>query len=102
MYGRVAVSRIGGAGDGDSGRGGGADGEDTYVFLARRGGRFEPRRVTLGARDGEWVQVHSGLAVGDTVVASASFLIDSESRLKAAIGGMSGTGTSGGPPAGRR
>jgi hypothetical protein len=30
------------------------------------------------------------VAEGDTVVASASFLIDSESRLKAAIAGMSG------------
>lgn len=63
-------------------------GDETYVFLARAGGRFEPRRVVTGSQDGEWTQVLSGLAVGDTVVASASFLIDSESRLKAAISGM--------------
>jgi Cu(I)/Ag(I) efflux system membrane fusion protein len=63
-------------------------GEETYVFVARGGGHFEPRRVVTGSQDGEWAQILSGLAVGDTVVASASFLIDSESRLKAAIDGM--------------
>jgi Cu(I)/Ag(I) efflux system membrane fusion protein len=79
-------------------------GENPYVFIAHAGGRFEPRVVTTGARDGDWVQVLRGVAAGDTVVASASFLIDSESRLKAAIAGggaapgMSGmSGMSGGP-----
>ena len=65
-------------------------GDETYVFMARAGGRFEPRRVVTGAQDGEWTQILSGIAAGDTVVASASFLIDSESRLKAAIGGLGG------------
>jgi Cu(I)/Ag(I) efflux system membrane fusion protein len=63
-------------------------GQRDYVFLAHAGGHFEPRLVRLGLEDGDWAQVLSGLAVGDTVVASASFLIDSESRLKAAIAGM--------------
>ncbi len=64
-------------------------GEQNYVFLAHAGGHFEPRRVTLGGgTTGEWVAVLGGVAEGDTVVASASFLIDSESRLKAAISGM--------------
>jgi membrane fusion protein, copper/silver efflux system len=63
-------------------------GEQDYVFLARAGGRFEPRRVRTGTRDGEWIEILGGVAEGDTVVASASFLIDSESRLKAAIAGM--------------
>ena len=62
-------------------------GEISYVFLARGGGRFEPRRVYTGSGDGSRITVLSGLAEGDTVVASASFLIDSESRLKAAIAG---------------
>jgi Cu(I)/Ag(I) efflux system membrane fusion protein len=55
--------------------------------------------VAVGLEDGDWVQVLRGLAEGDTVVASASFLIDSESRLKAAIAGMgrqSGMGHGGG------
>ena len=63
-------------------------GEHSYVFLARAGGLFEPRMVTVGNEAGERVEILKGLDVGDTVVASASFLIDSESRLKAAISGM--------------
>jgi membrane fusion protein, copper/silver efflux system len=95
MYGRVRVA----------GRGGHAlvvpdeavinAGEHQYVFLARTGGHFEPRLVWTGVRDGDRVQVLKGLAEGDTVVASASFLIDSESRLKAAIAGMGSTPTTG-------
>jgi Cu(I)/Ag(I) efflux system membrane fusion protein len=65
-------------------------GEHSYVFLAHAGGDFEPRLVWTGMPEGDRVQVLRGVAEGDTVVASASFLIDSESRLKAAIAGMSG------------
>ena len=65
-------------------------GDQDYVFVARAGGLFEPRAVRLGAEGGDLVQVLSGIAEGDTVVSSASFLIDSESRLKSAITGMSG------------
>jgi len=70
-------------------------GRRDVVFLARAGGRFEPRLVTVGKGDGAWVPVLSGLAEGDTVVTSASFLLDSESRLRAAI---AGAGHSGGKP----
>ncbi|MEK7347411.1 MAG: efflux RND transporter periplasmic adaptor subunit [Candidatus Eisenbacteria bacterium] len=66
-------------------------GEHNYAFLARAGGRFEPRMIDVGRGDGDWVPVLRGLAEGDTVVASASFLIDSESRLRAAITGMGRT-----------
>ncbi len=88
MYGRVRVA----------GRGGSAlvvpseavvnTGEHKYVFLAHHDGHFEPRMVWTGTQEGDQVQILKGLAAGDTVVASASFLIDSESRLKAAIAGM--------------
>ena len=64
-------------------------GDLDYVFLAHAGGHFEPRVVSTAGGD-EWVEVKHGLAAGDTVVASASFLIDSESRLKAAIEGLGG------------
>jgi Cu(I)/Ag(I) efflux system membrane fusion protein len=64
-------------------------GEHRYVFLARTGGRFEPREVQTGTTGPDGVEIRAGLAAGDTVVSSASFLIDSESRLKAAIAGMS-------------
>jgi RND family efflux transporter MFP subunit len=51
-------------------------------------GRFEPRAVKLGQRGGEFVQVLEGVREGEMVVSSANFLIDAESNLKAALGGM--------------
>jgi multidrug efflux pump subunit AcrA (membrane-fusion protein) len=63
-------------------------GEHSYVFLAHAGGRFEPRMVWTGMPAEDRVQILRGVAEGDTVVSSASFLIDSESRLRAAIAGM--------------
>jgi len=66
-------------------------GDLQYVFVAREGGRFEPRRVKIGARGEETVQVSEGLAEGEVVVTTANFLIDSESRLHAAIEGQAPT-----------
>jgi Cu(I)/Ag(I) efflux system membrane fusion protein len=63
-------------------------GEHSYVFLAHAGGRFEPRMVWTGSPSGDRIQVLKGVSEGDTVVSSASFLIDSESRLRAAIHGL--------------
>ena len=63
-------------------------GSRAIVFVPRDGGRFEPREVELGARMDGFYQVVSGLADGDPVVTQANFLIDSESRLKAALSGM--------------
>ncbi|HSB18880.1 MAG TPA: efflux RND transporter periplasmic adaptor subunit [Anaeromyxobacteraceae bacterium] len=60
-------------------------GETQYVFVTRAGGRFEPRRVRIGARAEGKVQVLEGLAAGETVVTTANFLVDSESRLRAAV-----------------
>jgi Cu(I)/Ag(I) efflux system membrane fusion protein len=88
MYGRVRVAGRGGSALVVPGEAVVNTGEHQYVFLARPDGHFEPRMVWTGAQDGDRVQILKGLAAGDTVVASASFLIDSESRLKAAIAGM--------------
>ncbi len=66
-------------------------GEISYAFVVAGEGRFEPRRITTGKGSGDWVEVTSGLKEHETVVISANFLIDSESRLQAAISGMSGT-----------
>jgi multidrug efflux pump subunit AcrA (membrane-fusion protein) len=63
-------------------------GAQDYVFLAHAGGRFEPRRVTVGGESGGRIRLLGGVARGDTLVASASFLIDSESRIEAAIQGL--------------
>ena len=63
-------------------------GDKQYVFVVHEGGVFEPRTVQLGAKFEEKVTVLSGLKAGETIVTSGNFLIDSESRLKSAMGGM--------------
>ena len=88
MYGRVAIANRGGAVPTVPTEALVRASDHNYVFLARAGGTFEPRAVDIGLDDGDRVQIVRGVSVGDTVVASASFLIDSESRLKAAIAGM--------------
>lgn len=67
-------------------------GAEQQVFVAREGGYFEPRRVELGAKVDNDVIVLSGLKAGETVVTSANFLIDSESKLKSATSGMGAPG----------
>ena len=61
-------------------------GTESVVFLARDGGRFEPRRVTVGATgDDGRVEVLDGLAAGDVVVTSGQFLLDAESNMQEAL-----------------
>lgn len=60
-------------------------GERSIVFVARDGGLFEPRTVVTGARVRGYYEIRSGLAEGERVVAGANFLLDSESRLRAAV-----------------
>ncbi len=58
------------------------------VAIVEKGaGYFEPRDVKLGTKAGDYYEVLDGLKVGERVVTSANFLIDSESRLKEAVGG---------------
>jgi Cu(I)/Ag(I) efflux system membrane fusion protein len=63
-------------------------GTKQVVFLSLGDGKFEPREVRAGVSDGNQVEVKEGVQEGDFVVTRANFLIDSESRLKAALGGM--------------
>jgi membrane fusion protein, copper/silver efflux system len=63
-------------------------GEVQYVFVAKAGGRFDPRRVKLGARAEGRAPILDGLREGEVVVTTANFLIDSESRLRAAVAGQ--------------
>ena len=58
------------------------------VFVALGDGRFEPREVQTGASLGERVEILGGLKVGEAVITRANFLVDSESRLKAALAQM--------------
>jgi Cu(I)/Ag(I) efflux system membrane fusion protein len=55
------------------------------VLIAKGEGRFEPRPVKLGARGDGHVEVLEGISKDEEVVTSATFLIDAESNLKAAL-----------------
>jgi Cu(I)/Ag(I) efflux system membrane fusion protein len=55
------------------------------VLVAKGEGRFEPRAVKLGRRGDGYVEVLDGVDNGEEVVTSATFLIDAESNLKAAL-----------------
>jgi membrane fusion protein, copper/silver efflux system len=59
------------------------------VFVDRGDGWFEPRAIETGWRFGDRVEVVKGLAPGERVVVSGTFLVDSESRMKAAAAGIS-------------
>ena len=61
-------------------------GKRNLVFVDKGGGKFEPRDVVLGPEgQNGLVQVLAGVGEGETIVTSAQFLFDSESRLKEAI-----------------
>jgi Cu(I)/Ag(I) efflux system membrane fusion protein len=62
-------------------------GERNLVFVRHDDGTLMAHEVVLGARADNQVQILSGVEEGQTVVASANFLIDAESRL-------AGTGSS--------
>ena len=63
-------------------------GSRQIVLVARGEGLFEPRTVTAGRRSGGIVEIADGLKEGETVVTSATFLIDAESNLRAALQGF--------------
>ena len=60
-------------------------GSRSLAFVEKQPGVFEPREVRIGARLSDRYEVLSGLAPGEQVVVSGNFLIDSESKLKAAL-----------------
>jgi Cu(I)/Ag(I) efflux system membrane fusion protein len=57
-------------------------GARTRVYVERGEGIFEPREVETGWRYGEQVEIRKGVRPGERVVVAATFLVDSESRLK--------------------
>jgi Cu(I)/Ag(I) efflux system membrane fusion protein len=63
-------------------------GERELVFVNRGDGRFVPRVVVTGARGDSLVEIVRGLKPGDEVIASATYLLDSESNLGAAMQGL--------------
>ena len=63
-------------------------GAQQHVFISQGDGYFEPRPVVVGRRLGDTVQILDGLAGGELVATSATFFIDSESQLRAALQGF--------------
>jgi RND family efflux transporter MFP subunit len=63
-------------------------GDRQTVFVDLGNGYLEPRQVVVGDRFGDRVAITSGLSAGERVVSSGTFLIDSESQLRAAASGM--------------
>ncbi len=56
------------------------------VFLDLGNDQLRPVPVQTGAKSGGWVEIISGIDVGDRVVVSGNFLLSAESRLKSATG----------------
>ena len=70
-------------------------GTRTIVFVDRGQGTLEPRDVRVGTKVENLYTVERGLTPGERVVASATFLIDSESKLRAATNMMGELGMAG-------
>ena len=70
-------------------------GERKIVFVSHDGGHFEPRAVEVGISLEGLVQVLSGLKEGESIAETGQFLLDSESRLRAAAAGGAASAHSG-------
>ena len=53
------------------------------VFVERSAGSFEAREVKVGRRSGDRVEILEGVVSGERIVVSGTFLLDSESRMRA-------------------
>lgn len=64
-------------------------GERSVAFVSLGKGRFEPRDVVMGIQtEGGMVEVLEGLQVGEMVVTSGQFLLDSEARMRESLARM--------------
>lgn len=63
-------------------------GERSLVFVRDTDGRFVARDVVTGEATDERMEILHGLKAGEVVVASGTFLVDAESNLDKALGGM--------------
>lgn len=62
---------------------------DRRVVIRDMGdGRFAPQDVVLGQRGDGMVEIRNGIAAGDRIVTTATFLIDAESNLNAALAAL--------------
>jgi Cu(I)/Ag(I) efflux system membrane fusion protein len=63
-------------------------GDRQVVILDLGEGRFRPEPVTVGQKGGGMVEIVKGVVAGDRVVSAATFLIDAESNLNAALAAL--------------
>jgi len=63
-------------------------GREQIVFVGQRDGYFEPRKVKVGRRLGDEVQILDGIKEGELVATGAAFFLDSESQLRASLQGF--------------
>lgn len=63
-------------------------GTRSLVFMWHADGSLVPHEVTVGQSAGDHVEILAGLQQGQVVVAAASFLVDAESNLGAAMKDM--------------
>jgi RND family efflux transporter MFP subunit len=66
------------------------------AFVDRGNGYFEPRTVETGWQVGDRLEIVKGLMPGERVVVSGNFLLDSESRMKAAAVAATAAGAAAG------
>jgi Cu(I)/Ag(I) efflux system membrane fusion protein len=55
------------------------------VYVDKGDGYFEPRTVNIGVKAEGMAEILSGMRAGEQVASAATFLIDSEARLKGAV-----------------
>jgi Cu(I)/Ag(I) efflux system membrane fusion protein len=67
-------------------------GTRSVVIVADDATHFRPALVHIGAEQGGRTQILEGLALGQNVVASGQFLIDSEANLRSAFDNLAGAG----------
>ncbi|WP_122289602.1 efflux RND transporter periplasmic adaptor subunit [Serratia plymuthica] len=60
-------------------------GDRNRVLLAEGNGHFTPVEVVAGRAQDGWVEIKRGLSVGQQVVTSGQFLIDSEASMRSAL-----------------
>ncbi len=70
-------------------------GERQIAFVGKGDGIFEPRSLKLGSKLDNGYIVLSGIDEGESVVDQATFFVDSESKLKAALSQAGGQSSGG-------
>lgn len=60
-------------------------GKRQIVYVDKGEGNFEPRTVITGIRADGMIEIVSGLKAGERIASAATFLIDSEARLKGIV-----------------